>query len=70
VLAYVSENSYKGGTVGEKHPLVWSRYLGANNAPIYYCALGHFSHSYNSGNDCVSYFLEDGFNFVSNITRK
>jgi hypothetical protein len=46
VLAYVDELSYKGGLMGEEHLVVWYPEMG-EKAPIYYCALGQFSHFYN-----------------------
>lgn len=47
VVAYADESSYSGGLMGEKHPLVWYHTVGERKAPVFYCALGHFSHFYN-----------------------
>lgn len=70
VIAYVDENSYEGGLMGARHPVVWYRYYGEKKAPIFYCALGHFSHFYNIDNimnsKTVSFFLRAGLKFVSN----
>jgi NAD(P)H dehydrogenase (quinone) len=67
VLAYVDESSYEGGLMGEKHPVVWFREMGEKKAPIYYCALGHFSHFYNktSGSPHVASLLEAGLRFCA-----
>lgn len=65
VLAYVDEKTYEGGLMGEKHPVVWYHHLGEKKAPIFYCALGHFSHFYNGlGPSHVDTILRAGLNFV------
>jgi type 1 glutamine amidotransferase len=47
--------------MGAKHPVVWHHTLGDNKAPVFYCALGHFSHFYNSlGPQHVAAFLRAG----------
>jgi NAD(P)H dehydrogenase (quinone) len=66
VLAYADESSYEGGLMGEKHPVVWYREMGSKKAPIYYCALGHFSHFYNkTGPPHVASLLEAGLRFCA-----
>ena len=66
-IAYVNEKTYEGGLMGEKHPVVWCRYLGEKKAPIFYCALGHFSHSYHASKPgAVSKFLYAGLQFIGN----
>jgi len=65
-LLYVDESSYEGGLMGEqKHPVVWYQHKGANKAPIFYCALGHFTHFYNStGPREVQTILKAALQFV------
>merc|ERR1711974_547552 len=65
-LLYVDETSYEGGLMGEKHPVVWHQYKGEKRAPIFYCALGHFTHFYNStGPKQVQTILKSALRFVS-----
>lgn len=67
VIAYVNEKSYEGGLMGARHPVIWYRHLGRNKAPIFYCALGHFSHYYNPERPGrIPLFLHEGLKFVSN----
>lgn len=64
VLAWADESTYEGGLMGEKHPLVWYREMGENKAPVFYSALGHFSHFYNgTGPHHVATILEAGLRF-------
>jgi len=44
VLASLDETTYKGGTMGKDHPVVWSRKLGKGRA--WYTALGHTEESF------------------------
>ncbi|MFI0450537.1 ThuA domain-containing protein [Actinomadura sp. 6N118] len=44
VLATVDENSYRGGTMGLHHPLIWYREYGAGRS--FYTALGHTEHAF------------------------
>mmetsp|Transcript_18846 Transcript_18846/g.55252 ORF Transcript_18846/g.55252 Transcript_18846/m.55252 type:complete len:568 (+) Transcript_18846:105-1808(+) len=65
VLASVDESTYEGGVHGESHPLVWCRELGENKAPIFYSALGHFSHFYDgSDSPHVRSILRAGVDFI------
>ena len=65
-VLYVDESTYEGGLMGEKHPVVWYQRLGEKNAPIFYCALGHFTHFYNQkGPFHVQTILKAGIQFVS-----
>jgi len=45
VLLYLDENSYEGGTNGEKHPIAWFRETGHGGVSIY-TGLGHTIQSY------------------------
>jgi len=45
VLLYLDEDSYKGGTNGEKHPIAWFRQTGHGGVAIY-TGLGHTKASY------------------------
>lgn len=67
VIAYLDESTVEGGLMGEKHPLVWYRELGEKKAPIFYSALGHFSHFYNGlggpNDEHVTTILEAGIRF-------
>lgn len=67
VIAYLDESTIEGGLMGEKHPLAWCRRVGDKNAPVFYTALGHFSHFYNgmgSPNDAyATTILEAGIRF-------
>lgn len=64
VLAWADESTYEGGLMGEKHPLVWYREIGDKKAPIFYSALGHFSHFYNQmGPSHVASILEVGLRY-------
>eukprot|EP00980_Cylindrotheca_fusiformis_P008748 scaffold1869_cov122-Cylindrotheca_fusiformis.AAC.10 len=67
IVAILDETTIEGGLMGEKHPLVWYRELGDNKAPIFYSALGHFSHFYNGtggrNGDYVTTILEAGIRF-------
>lgn len=66
ILASVNEESYRGGLMGERHPIVWCRYLGKNKAPVFYCAIGHFEDFYAMPEmRDASLFLRAGFEFVS-----
>ena len=67
-LLFADESTYEGGLMGEKHPLVWYQYLGDKKAPIFYCAIGHFSHFYNNtrrGPKHVQTILKAGLQFVA-----
>lgn len=65
-LLFVDESTYEGGLMGEKHPVVWYQRKGENKAPIFYCALGHFSHFYNQcGPSHVQTILKAGIQFTS-----
>ncbi|MGW5097387.1 ThuA domain-containing protein [Streptomyces nodosus] len=44
VLAAADESSYRGGGMGEDHPLVWCHERGAGR--VFYTALGHDSEAY------------------------
>jgi len=44
VIASLEEKSFHGGTMGEDHPLVWSRDIGKGR--LWYTALGHTEESY------------------------
>jgi type 1 glutamine amidotransferase len=67
VIAWADEASYEGGRMGDKHPLVWYRNMGEQKAPIFYCALGHFSHFYNGiGPSHVAQLLDAGLHFICN----
>ena len=64
VVAWADESSYEGGLMGEKHPLAWYKEMGDNKAPVFYSALGHFSHFYNgTGPNHVATILEAGLRF-------
>mmetsp|Transcript_17382 Transcript_17382/g.32970 ORF Transcript_17382/g.32970 Transcript_17382/m.32970 type:complete len:626 (-) Transcript_17382:126-2003(-) len=66
VIAWADASSYEGSLMGEKHPIVWYREMGENMAPVFYCALGHFSHFYNGmGPSHVATLLETGLRFCS-----
>lgn len=66
VLATVDESTYEGGLMGQNHPVVWYQHLGPAKAPIFYIALGHFSHFYNGeGPHYVATFLRAGLKFVA-----
>ena len=45
VLAALDETTYKGGTMGQDHPVVWCKKQG--NGRIWYTALGHTEASFN-----------------------
>ena len=65
-LLYVDESTYEGGLMGEKHPVVWYQRKGEKKAPIFYCALGHFTHFYNQqGPKHIQTILKAGFQFVA-----
>ena len=61
VVASVDESTYVGGLMGSEHPVVWHYKDTFSNAPIFYCALGHFSHFFNS--------LDENNLHVANIIR-
>mmetsp|Transcript_10067 Transcript_10067/g.15248 ORF Transcript_10067/g.15248 Transcript_10067/m.15248 type:complete len:594 (+) Transcript_10067:70-1851(+) len=64
VIASVDETTYEGGLMGAKHPVVWHRRVGANKAPVFYSALGHFDHFYNGlGPNYVTEFLKAGIEY-------
>mmetsp|Transcript_12206 Transcript_12206/g.24776 ORF Transcript_12206/g.24776 Transcript_12206/m.24776 type:complete len:281 (-) Transcript_12206:260-1102(-) len=64
VLAYVDETTYEGGLMGAKHPMCWYLNTGPNNAKVFYCAMGHFSHFYNGlGVDVVQSLLGAGLDY-------
>eukprot|EP00005_Dracoamoeba_jomungandri_P005914 CAMPEP_0174262010 /NCGR_PEP_ID=MMETSP0439-20130205/12719_1 /TAXON_ID=0 /ORGANISM="Stereomyxa ramosa, Strain Chinc5" /LENGTH=530 /DNA_ID=CAMNT_0015346639 /DNA_START=71 /DNA_END=1660 /DNA_ORIENTATION=- len=64
-LLFVDEETYEGGLMGEEHPVVWYRTLGEKEAPVFYCALGHFSSFYNNqGPAHVQTILKEGLRFV------
>ena len=66
ILATVDEKTYEGGSMGSNcvHPIVWCRHWGENRAPIFYCALGHFTDEYNEGaSGRVKSFLRLGIEF-------
>ncbi|MFE2554818.1 ThuA domain-containing protein [Streptomyces sp. NPDC059352] len=44
VLARADESSYRGGTLGDDHPLVWCR--GVDRGRVFFTALGHASEAY------------------------
>lgn len=44
VIATLDEKSFHGGTMGEDHPIVWSRQIGQGR--LWYTALGHTEASY------------------------
>ncbi len=44
VLAYLDEKSYKGGNMGDKHPIAW--YHEYDGGRAFYTALGHTNESY------------------------
>ncbi|WP_198422429.1 ThuA domain-containing protein [Streptomyces sp. QHH-9511] len=46
VLARADESTYRGGTLGADHPLVWSRELGRGR--VFFTALGHAAEAYES----------------------
>ena len=51
--------------MGEEHPVIWYQHLGPANAPIFYTALGHFSHFYNGeGPHHIATILRAGLKFV------
>ena len=69
VVAYLDEATIEGGLMGERHPLAWYREIGDQNAPIFYTALGHFSHFYNGtgpNSDYVTTLLEAGLRYCCN----
>lgn len=47
VLMSVRETSYKGGTMGEDHPIAWCQEF--DGARSFYTALGHFDDAYTNG---------------------
>ena len=66
VVASLDETTINGGLMGERHPLAWYRTMGSNDAPIFYSALGHFSHFYNGTypeNNYVTTLLEAGLRY-------
>lgn len=68
VLASVKEESYEGGLMGVRHPIVWYRYLGKNKAPVFYCGIGHFSDFYVMPEvNIAPLLLRAGFEFVSRM---
>eukprot|EP00471_Norrisiella_sphaerica_P003372 CAMPEP_0184480190 /NCGR_PEP_ID=MMETSP0113_2-20130426/1671_1 /TAXON_ID=91329 /ORGANISM="Norrisiella sphaerica, Strain BC52" /LENGTH=652 /DNA_ID=CAMNT_0026858501 /DNA_START=107 /DNA_END=2065 /DNA_ORIENTATION=- len=68
VVATVDESTYEGGLMGKRHPVVWYRALGEAKAPIFYSALGHFSHFYNGlGKPHVAQIIEAGLRHVLKI---
>jgi type 1 glutamine amidotransferase len=68
VVATVDESTYDGGLMGESHPVVWHHTMGDNEAPIFYCALGHFASFYNGlGSPHVSSFLKAGLRYCAKI---
>jgi len=44
VLAVVDESSYRGGLVGQDHPIIWCRRMG--NGRMWYTAMGHTESSF------------------------
>jgi len=66
VLASVDERTYEGGTMGQRHPVVWTRTVGNNQGRVFYTALGHFSHFYNGrGPSTVAKIIEGGLRYVA-----
>lgn len=67
VIASLDETTIDGGLMGERHPLAWYRQIGELKAPVFYSALGHFSHFYNGtggGDDeFVATILEAGLRY-------
>lgn len=44
ILLTVDEDSYTGGTMGEDHPIAWTREIGSSR--VFYTALGHTEESF------------------------
>ena len=44
VLASLDETTYKGGTMGDDHPVVWCKQIGRGR--VWYTALGHTEASF------------------------
>jgi len=67
VVASLDESTTDGGLMGERHPLAWYRNIGEQRAPVFYSALGHFSHFYNgtggADGDYVTTILEAGLRY-------
>ncbi|CAJ1954804.1 unnamed protein product [Cylindrotheca closterium] len=67
VVASLDESTTDGGLMGERHPLAWYRNIGEQKAPVFYSALGHFSHFYNgtggADSEYVTTILEAGLRY-------
>ena len=44
MLASIDETTYKGGTVGEDHPIAWCKVMG--KGLMWYTAMGHTEESF------------------------
>jgi NAD(P)H dehydrogenase (quinone) len=66
VLATLDESTYEGGTMGQSHPIVWSREWGDKAARVFYCGLGHFSSDYSSEGpkQHTAAFIRAGMDYV------
>lgn len=66
VVATVDESTYEGGLMGPIHPVAWHRHVGERHAPVFYSALGHYSHFYNGmGPSYVADILRAGIDWCS-----
>ncbi|KAL1523393.1 hypothetical protein AB1Y20_018335 [Prymnesium parvum] len=68
VLASLDEKTYTGGTMGDAHPIVWSREWGASKARVFYCGLGHFASAYSDdgAEQYVARFIRAGLDYLLN----
>jgi cytochrome c len=66
VLATLDETSYKGGTMGADHPVIWSHEVGKGRS--WYTAMGHTHESYKD--PLFLKMLSEGLNWVSDPSYK
>lgn len=65
VIASLDEKSFRGGTMGHDHPIVWTRAIGKGR--LWYTALGHTDESY-SEPEFIQHVL-GGIQFAAGLTR-
>lgn len=70
ILATVDTTTYDAGNQGTctktDKPVVWARYVGPLQAPVFFCALGHFTRDYTSlGCEYIKHILRAGLQFAS-----
>jgi type 1 glutamine amidotransferase len=66
VLACLDDNSYKGGTMGSDHPIMWCHDFGGGRA--WYTAMGHVKESYTEPLFMSS--LQEGIRWASAKSRR